>query len=217
MKWLKRTLWVAAWGVWVWCGFGLARELPRDLGPVLTRLQLTKNESVIGILSGGDIVITKDQEYLDGHFQFRARALADGRVVCALGPFPSIVWPRSNQISFRHGYCVHGPPMPQRFAANDLWSTDLRTGAKRSLAKGCKQPLDFHPTLPVAALATGWGHASRPSVVFCNLETGEEVGRWDEKAETGEGETYAFGGFFLDDSSEFLIVLDHKQRSTGTT
>jgi hypothetical protein len=36
MRWLKRGLWLAAWGVWAWCGFGLYRELPRKLGTPLT-------------------------------------------------------------------------------------------------------------------------------------------------------------------------------------
>lgn len=30
MKWVKRGCWVAAWGVWVWLGLGLYRELPRN-------------------------------------------------------------------------------------------------------------------------------------------------------------------------------------------
>jgi hypothetical protein len=37
MLWLKRTPWLAAWCVWLWLGFGLYRELPRDLGPVVAR------------------------------------------------------------------------------------------------------------------------------------------------------------------------------------
>jgi hypothetical protein len=31
MRWLKRGLWLAAWGVWAWLGLGLCRELPRHL------------------------------------------------------------------------------------------------------------------------------------------------------------------------------------------
>jgi len=32
MRWVRPGLWIAAWGVWVCCGFGLYRELPRDPG-----------------------------------------------------------------------------------------------------------------------------------------------------------------------------------------
>src|SRR5688572_19595348 len=38
MLYLIRILWLAAWSVWLWLGFGLYRELPRDLGPVVCSL-----------------------------------------------------------------------------------------------------------------------------------------------------------------------------------
>jgi hypothetical protein len=33
MRWLKRSLWISAWGVWAWLGVGLYRQLPREPGP----------------------------------------------------------------------------------------------------------------------------------------------------------------------------------------
>ena len=50
MKWVKRGCWVAAWGVWVWLGVGLWRELPRDLGSPTCRLPLDKSEIIVGLL-----------------------------------------------------------------------------------------------------------------------------------------------------------------------
>lgn len=38
--WLSRTAWLALWGIWLWLGFGLYRELPRDLGPKVCSLDL---------------------------------------------------------------------------------------------------------------------------------------------------------------------------------
>src|SRR6476660_10364094 len=35
---IKRICWITAWGVWLWLGFGLYRELPRDLGRVVCKL-----------------------------------------------------------------------------------------------------------------------------------------------------------------------------------
>jgi len=55
MKWLKRSLWLAAWGVWVWLGFGLARELPRDL-EVVCKLPVDQADYQIGFLKGTDHV-----------------------------------------------------------------------------------------------------------------------------------------------------------------
>jgi len=33
MKWVRRSLWLAAWSLWAWLGVGLHRELTRTLGP----------------------------------------------------------------------------------------------------------------------------------------------------------------------------------------
>jgi len=37
---LPHFLWLAAWSFWLWLGFGLYRELPRDLGPVVCQVKL---------------------------------------------------------------------------------------------------------------------------------------------------------------------------------
>ena len=51
--WLSRSLWLAAWSFWLWLGFGLYRELPRELGPVVCRLPMNEAESTIGFCSVG--------------------------------------------------------------------------------------------------------------------------------------------------------------------
>jgi hypothetical protein len=38
MNWLKRILWLFAWSVWLWLGFGLYRELPRKPGRLVCEL-----------------------------------------------------------------------------------------------------------------------------------------------------------------------------------
>src|SRR5215216_5328261 len=60
MIYFKRFLWLAAWSVWVWLGFGLYRELPRDLGPVVYRLPLRDRERAIRFLPDGRSVMTID-------------------------------------------------------------------------------------------------------------------------------------------------------------
>ena len=54
----KRLLWLAAWSVWLWLGFGLYRELPRDFGPVAYRLPLRERERAIRFLPDGRSVMT---------------------------------------------------------------------------------------------------------------------------------------------------------------
>jgi len=46
MRWVRRGLWIAAWGVWAWCGFGLYRELPRNLGTPRCQIPLPKSMAV---------------------------------------------------------------------------------------------------------------------------------------------------------------------------
>src|SRR5688572_6661845 len=43
-------LWLAAWGVWAYIGFGLLHSLPRNLGPVVCKLPLESKEEVVGFL-----------------------------------------------------------------------------------------------------------------------------------------------------------------------
>jgi hypothetical protein len=58
MKWLKRGLWIAAWAVWLWLGFGLYRELPRGLGPPVSVVCLVEDERVAGFLPDDRTIIT---------------------------------------------------------------------------------------------------------------------------------------------------------------
>jgi hypothetical protein len=54
MKWFKRGCWIAAWGVWVWCGFGLYRELPREFGPQVRSLSFPGDSNRIHAFLDGD-------------------------------------------------------------------------------------------------------------------------------------------------------------------
>jgi hypothetical protein len=58
---LKRFLWLSAWSVWIWLGFGLYRELPRDLGPSVCRLPLGEQESEIGFVHGRHQLVTEER------------------------------------------------------------------------------------------------------------------------------------------------------------
>jgi len=40
MRWVRRGLWIAAWGVWAWLGVGLYHELPRKPGALVHELNL---------------------------------------------------------------------------------------------------------------------------------------------------------------------------------
>jgi hypothetical protein len=51
MKWLSRSLSLAAWSFWLWLGFGLYRELPRQLGPPVCTLPLERGAMALGWVS----------------------------------------------------------------------------------------------------------------------------------------------------------------------
>jgi hypothetical protein len=57
---LKRLFWLAAWGVWVWLGFGLAHQLPRPLGPAACKLpissQSNEGRAILGFVGASDTI-----------------------------------------------------------------------------------------------------------------------------------------------------------------
>lgn len=56
IRWLKRGLWLVAWSVWIWLGFGLYRELPRDLGPAIAKISVGKNVQDLGFIDDSNLV-----------------------------------------------------------------------------------------------------------------------------------------------------------------
>jgi len=59
MIWLKRACWIAAWSVWVWCGVGLARELPRSIGSTQGRLALAEDELIDRLVVGTHLAVSR--------------------------------------------------------------------------------------------------------------------------------------------------------------
>src|SRR5688572_27522565 len=57
---VKRFLWLFAWRVWLWLGFGLYRELPRELGPVVSRIPIGKGHESLGFIGGSDAVANQE-------------------------------------------------------------------------------------------------------------------------------------------------------------
>jgi len=55
----RRLVWLAAWGVWAWLGVGLARELPRELGPPIGKLPLGKDEWIDRLVVGTSLAVSR--------------------------------------------------------------------------------------------------------------------------------------------------------------
>lgn len=72
MRWFKNFFWLAAWSLWLWLGFGLHRELPRDLGPVVCQFELAEDETLLGFAPGREVVVVLRQPNVGERvFQFR--------------------------------------------------------------------------------------------------------------------------------------------------
>src|SRR5262245_2431773 len=57
-RWLPRSLWLAAWSFWLWLGFGLHRELPRQVGEAARQFEKLPEEWIAGFLDEGNSIVT---------------------------------------------------------------------------------------------------------------------------------------------------------------
>ena len=87
MRWVKRGLWVAAWSFWAWLGFGLYRELPRDLA--LASVVRPSNSTTLQLINPlgfvGDTdrfaVVLRNGKHLRSFTEIRVYDGATGEVV----------------------------------------------------------------------------------------------------------------------------------------
>ena len=132
MKWIKRGLWLAAWGVWVWCGYGLHRELPRDVGRLLCRLPLLESEKAEGFVADLDAVVCLTEGVHGDELHVRVLDALTGSL--RLNYLPETLgdrFPVSYFISFRHGFLVWNHS--REIGHAQCRALDLRTGAVANL------------------------------------------------------------------------------------
>src|SRR5262245_3373880 len=55
---LPRSLWLLAWSCWAWLGFGLWREVPRDMGPVVCKLPLANQDAALGFVDRSGLAVS---------------------------------------------------------------------------------------------------------------------------------------------------------------
>jgi hypothetical protein len=170
MKWLKRGLWTAAWGVWVWCGFGLARELPRDLGPVISQLPLRGDERVFGFLGDSEQIALSPKS---GDPEFQTYDARTGEKIRDFS-FPGY-WRVSASPEIRTHGVVHGTG-----DANDsnkaLHLVDLRTGVTTTLSDKKVFNVAFHPKRTWIAFRESAPAKDEPrSLVVVDWTTGAEL------------------------------------------
>jgi hypothetical protein len=80
MTHLKRILWLAAWSVWLWLGFGLYRELPRKFGKPICTLPISEQAMIAGFIGTTNHVVVVFREDRSGQTTVRAFDAQTGAV-----------------------------------------------------------------------------------------------------------------------------------------
>ena len=197
-RWLPRSLWLLAWSFWLWLGFGLYRELPRELGPVM--LALPRNdkgiveEYALGFLTDSDDVVTTVQStkgflvrVRDGRTGVLVREAKAGE--CLFINMGSVIV--GVHYSPRLGFVLHEPHDEGHSAEHPFVTLDLRTGRSINQPHARSEFGAFHPHQPLVLtyeLTQGWardddgqGQTRRlepDRVEVVDARTGESVFSW---------------------------------------
>jgi hypothetical protein len=174
MRWLKRGLWLSAWGVWAWLGVGLYRELPRQFDQPLCTLPLRGIQTIIGFVGETDLFVQVLWEDNGESTRVEVYDAVTG-VMVGQSPGPSI-----NNFPIHRLPSEHYPVMVTRARPRaplpeyGLFLLNLKTMQWRRLAEQQPLAVSVHPTRPwmVAVLET-----PRPygKLVVFDFETGREL------------------------------------------
>jgi hypothetical protein len=210
MKWLSRFVWLVAWSVWLWLGFGLYRELPRHAGPVVSRLPLEKEETPVGFVAETKEVLVQ-QEHL--RFGFK---VFDARTGSMIRKFQEderrLLWSVSNCV--RHGVVfVHGDDTAGSTRLRQhLLALNPQSGQWTTLAKTPTHSFSVHPVKPWLAYAE--------DVIKTDLERRAVVVDWMTGAEvfvrpTTQERTYVSHAMFMGESNRLALAVyrSHRERT----
>lgn len=145
-RWIVRLLWLAAWCGWVWLGFGLHRELPREWTPVV-KLDDDEHDYTLGIV-GSDAVVTQRKQGLRGA-TYKVWRVEDGSLVRTVeGPA------HQERGLLRHGLSVglHPQTGGDNLQRSPFQCLDLLTGEWTPLGSAFMEVLAVHHDRPWIAL-----------------------------------------------------------------
>jgi len=173
MKWLPRSLWLLAWCSWAWLGWGLYRELPRDLGPPICILPLGDEQSFRGFREGTHEVVTTETND-DRPGMVRIWNAESGALVSECeGPV--------GEFSVRRDGLVVGKRSAAGAAMNHGASVlDLRTGAWTDLPAGCERPHCYHFTKPWAIFIVENEDQGPSGFRVLDLRSGTTLFAWND-------------------------------------
>jgi hypothetical protein len=188
MKRFRRTLWLAALGVWVWLGVGLHRELPRKLD-VVCKLRLETSDSPMGFVKESNQFAVKRRSTISEPailvFDASSGELLRSSTARRAVEFASAP-------DFEHGCeSLFVNSVPTSDTGTELKEFNLTTGVwrticndrlmflamdhRRRIAVGCEPneavkkvtflDLETGRTLLVRTIPTGWAYIASASVV----------------------------------------------------
>jgi hypothetical protein len=178
-RWLTRSLWLLALSFWAWLGFGLYRELPRDLGPVIYHLPNATNQLVVGFTDHTFRLVGCFHDWnAAGHelwiWDSERRSLAKKH----LASLPTVPWSTSSPA--RDFGVV--PARVSEIGWDRGYAFDLRTGARRALPIQGFSPI-FHSQKPWAMFTSLAENPNGPFWVKAfDLRTGQSIFEWQSAA-----------------------------------
>ena len=176
MTWVKRGLWAAAWGVWVWLGFGLYRELPRGWGTTLRPPRLAPGSRPLGFLHGkNDVAVLKwtpgtRGEVFDAETGITVRTVSDLPIT---GNLQHRLDPCHRNVLFN--YQLFNPDRPK-----GLYKPELDKGEWKRLWDQPSDAIDLHHRRPWVALAEKADGPPSQRVVVLDYQSGDVIGATNE-------------------------------------
>ena len=176
MRWIKRGLWLAAWGVWLWLGVGLYRELPRDIGAVVSRIPTERDFPILGFVGDSDHVAVQSPDSRASPSRIRVYEVAT-RILIRESIFPAWFQPDPSRNGLRFGFLHTGLLATEAGVAGKrgLFILDVLKGEWRKLSNDELSDVTYHPHKPWIAVLTG-NTPSHPfmATVF-DLPTGKRL------------------------------------------
>lgn len=208
-RWLKRGFWLSAWSCWVWLGFGLHRELPREFKQTSGDLGLRGAERPVGFVGGGDLVLTETSLPNDrSRFVVWDAAGPSRRFECVT----PLGW-RTTRVAPSHAVAFGGPFDGVFRAMTVVEVLDLQTGGRRRLADEA-EVVGVHPTRSWVALAIKGPRdvAEGRSFPCSNLwvvdfRTGSRIFEWSDSQTNADGPRILDCQFDGDDG--IFVFADH--------
>ena len=172
-RWLPRSLWLVAWSFWAWLGWGLYRELPRQMGPLICRVPVQAIEAPLGFVKDRPLVVIQPR-LPNRNTTFKVFDATSGVFV------HDINFDRHSPHSRTHLCRSHGVLLAQGEGTKNagFYVVNLATGLWKTLSEKYVPDfdIDVHPTRPWVAFRESAAPIDKPRpLVVLDWTTGAEV------------------------------------------